>query len=70
MLQVRTMRAKSGDRILPAVYSDNYIALMPGEKRTIPTEIKHSNTRGENPAIQIDGFNVAATAKNQQQQTE
>ena len=27
------MREKTGDRILPAVYSDGYVALMPGEKR-------------------------------------
>jgi hypothetical protein len=70
MLRVKAMRAKSGDHILPAVYSDNYIALMPGERRTITTEIKHSDTRGENPAIHIDGFNVAATAKNPLQPTE
>jgi len=70
MLRVKAMRAKSGDRILPAVHSDNYIALMPGERRTITTEIKHSDTRGENPAIQVEGFNVAAIAKNPRQQTE
>ncbi len=37
MVTVKAVRAQSGDRILPALYSDNYIALMPGEGRTIVT---------------------------------
>jgi hypothetical protein len=32
MLRVKAVREKSGDRILPALYSDNYVALMPGDE--------------------------------------
>ena len=48
----------SGDRILPAIYSDNYVTLMPNEGCTITTELKHADTRGENPRIEVGGFNV------------
>jgi hypothetical protein len=59
MVRVKAVREKAGDRILPAIYSDNYIALMPGETRTISTEIADADTRGEKPAVVVEGFNVA-----------
>jgi hypothetical protein len=58
MLRVKAVREKSGDRILPALYSDNYVALMPGETRTLRTELHHADTRGERPRIVVEGFNV------------
>jgi hypothetical protein len=58
MVRLKAIRASSGDRILPAIYSDNYITLMPGERRTIKTELSHSDTRGEKPQIAVLGFNV------------
>jgi hypothetical protein len=60
MVRLKAVREKSGDRILPAIYSDNYIALMPGERRTIRTELEHADTRGETPRIVVEGFNVGS----------
>jgi hypothetical protein len=60
MVRLKVVRAKSGDRVLPALFSDNYVALMPGERRTIRTEVEDADTRGEEPRIVVDGFNVAA----------
>jgi len=51
MVRVKAVREKTGDRILPAVYSDNYIALMPGEAQTIAIEVNEADTRGEKPTI-------------------
>ena len=53
MVRVKAVREKTRDRILPAIYSDNYIALMPGETRTIVTEVNEADTRGETPAIML-----------------
>jgi beta-galactosidase/beta-glucuronidase len=58
MVHVKAVRSGSGDRIVPAIYSDNYIALMPGEERTIRTEVENADTRGERPKLVVDGFNV------------
>jgi hypothetical protein len=58
MVRLKAVREKTGDRILPALYSDNYVALMPGERRTIRTEVAHADTRGENPRMVVEGFNV------------
>ena len=52
------MREKSRDRILPALFSDNYVTLMPGERRTITTELENADTRAEKPRILIEGFNT------------
>jgi Exo-beta-D-glucosaminidase Ig-fold domain/Glycosyl hydrolases family 2/F5/8 type C domain/Glycosyl hydrolases family 2, sugar binding domain len=58
MLRLKAVRDTTGDRILPAIYDDNYIALMPNERRTITTELNHADTRGERPRIVLEGFNL------------
>jgi hypothetical protein len=58
MVRLKAVRTKSGDRILPAYYSDNFISLMPGERKSVVTQIEDADTRGENPGIVIDGFNI------------
>jgi hypothetical protein len=59
LVRLAAVRARSGDRILPALYSDNYFPLMPGESAVIRTEVSEADCRGEDPAIRIEGFNVA-----------
>jgi hypothetical protein len=58
MVHLKVVREKSGDRILPALYDDNYVALMPGERKTIHTELQHADTRGERPRMVVEGFNT------------
>jgi Exo-beta-D-glucosaminidase Ig-fold domain/Glycosyl hydrolases family 2/F5/8 type C domain/Glycosyl hydrolases family 2, sugar binding domain len=58
MVRLKVVREKSADRILPVIYGDNYFTLMPGEQRTVLTEVKHADTRGEKPRIVVGGFNL------------
>jgi hypothetical protein len=58
MVRIKAVRERSGDRILPSIYSDNYIALMPGESQTLRAELLEADTRGEKPRILVEGFNV------------
>jgi hypothetical protein len=58
MVRLKVVREKSGDRILPALYEDNYITLLPGETRSIRTEVDRRDARGERPRMEIEGFNV------------
>jgi hypothetical protein len=60
MVHLKVVRDKGGDRILPALYEDNYITLLPGEARSIRTEVDRRDTRGERPQMEIDGFNVGS----------
>lgn len=61
MARLMAVREKSGDRILPALYSDNYVTLMPGESLILRTEVSDADCRGETPAIRVTGFNAADT---------
>jgi hypothetical protein len=63
LVRLKAVRETTGDRILPAIYSDGYVPLMPGEKRTITTELRDADTRGEKPRIVVEGFNVTAAEK-------
>jgi Glycosyl hydrolase 2 galactose-binding domain-like/Exo-beta-D-glucosaminidase Ig-fold domain/Glycosyl hydrolases family 2/NedA-like, galactose-binding domain len=58
MVRVKAVREKTGDRILPAIYNDNYLALMPGEMEGIRVELAEADTRGERPQIVVEGFNI------------
>jgi hypothetical protein len=58
MVRVKAVRSKSGDLIVPALFSDNYIALMPGEKQTISISLLDADTRGEKPALRVEGYNL------------
>jgi len=52
------LRRKSGERVLPVFYSDNYVSLLPDETRTIAIEAAQSDFKGEDPLIVLDGWNV------------
>jgi hypothetical protein len=52
------LRRKSGERVLPAFYSDNYISLVPGESRTITITADASVFHGEDALVDFDGWNV------------
>jgi hypothetical protein len=58
MIRLKAIRETTGDRILPVLYSDNYITLMPNESRTITTELAHADTRAQHPKITLSGFNI------------
>jgi hypothetical protein len=52
-----TLVDAAGKRILPAYYSDNYVALLPGEKKTIT--VRYPDTIAAAPAFTLRGWNVA-----------
>ena len=63
MVRLKVVREKSRDRILPVIFSDNYVFLMPGEQRTITMELENADTRGEKPTVVITGFNTGEVLK-------
>jgi hypothetical protein len=58
MLRLKVVGEKSGEQILPAIYSDNYISLMPGEQRTVKIKLQNADTRGEKPVVVAEGVGV------------
>jgi mannosylglycoprotein endo-beta-mannosidase len=49
---------KSGRRVLPVFYSDNYISLVPGEASTVTIKAATKDLQGDLPLVELDGYNV------------
>ncbi len=47
-----------GEQILPALYSDNYFALMPGERKTVEVRFNDADSRGTEPDIVCRPFTL------------
>jgi len=58
MAHLQLRRAKSGERVLPAYASDNYISLLGGESRTITIEADSKDLHGEDALVVVDGWNI------------
>jgi hypothetical protein len=58
MIRIKAIGNQTGERILPAFFSDNYFFLMPGESKTLSVDLSESDTRGEKPKLEITGFNI------------
>ena len=54
--------AKGKQRILPAYYSENYIALLPGESRTVTIDVPSSVLREKSLTLALQGWNAAKTS--------
>ncbi len=58
MIRVNVVGDKDGDQFLPIFYSDNYFALMPGEKKEVKIHWQDVDTRGNAPVVKVTGYNV------------
>jgi beta-mannosidase len=58
MAHVQLRRKRSGERVLPVYYGDNYVSLVPNESRTITIEAATSDLEGEAALVLVDGWNV------------
>jgi len=58
MIRLKVTGDSSGERILPAFFSDNFFSLLPGESKTVRIHVKKEDCRGEKPAVEISGFNL------------
>ncbi len=49
---------KSGDPILPVYWSDNYLSLLPHEKRILIARIPGEEAAGKTPLLRVRGYNL------------
>ncbi len=54
----KILKLTSKEPVLPVFWEDNYIALLPGEKRTIGVEFDINKLDGEKALLKVDGWNV------------
>jgi len=61
MARICLLRGKSGERVLPAFYSDNYLSLLPGESETLLIRCKTDDLAASDAKLNLDGFNIGET---------
>jgi exo-1,4-beta-D-glucosaminidase len=57
-VRLKLTKGARGEEILPALWQDNYISLLPGEKREVTATYRPSDAGGKKPTIEISGWNV------------
>jgi len=60
-VHLRALKGKSGDDILPVIFSDNYIELGPGETRTILCSYANKDAKGATPFFVTSAWNLDLT---------
>ncbi|MFJ4986908.1 discoidin domain-containing protein [Streptomyces sp. NPDC088732] len=61
MVRLSLLDAGSGERVLPTLYGDNYLWLLPGESRTLTLSWPEHALPSGRPALRVDGYNVPRT---------
>jgi exo-1,4-beta-D-glucosaminidase len=61
LVRLRLLKGKDAPEVLPVFFDDNYISLLPGEKREVIVHVRNSDLGGAKPVLAVDGFNVAPT---------
>jgi exo-1,4-beta-D-glucosaminidase len=51
-------KGKGGEEILPVLWEQNYISLLPGEKREITATYRASELGAAKPYVEVKGWNV------------
>jgi exo-1,4-beta-D-glucosaminidase len=57
-VRLKVDRGANGDEILPVVWEDNYISLLPGEKREVTATYSAKDLGTAEPKVEVSGWNV------------
>ncbi|MBP2472144.1 hypothetical protein JOF53_001016 [Crossiella equi] len=58
LLRLSLRDKRSGERVLPTTYSDNYFWLLPGESRTVTLTWKAKHLPSGQPQLVVEGYNT------------
>ncbi len=57
-VRLKVNKGKGGDEILPVIWQDNYISLLPGEKREVTATYRARELGATQPVVEVSGWNV------------
>jgi exo-1,4-beta-D-glucosaminidase len=57
-VRLKVNRGKGGEEILPVIWEDNYVSLLPGERREVSATYRTKELGAAQPALEISGWNV------------
>jgi exo-1,4-beta-D-glucosaminidase len=58
-VRLQIQRGRGGEEVLPVVWQDNYLSLLPGERREVTATYHVKDLGGSRPALAVGGWNVA-----------
>jgi exo-1,4-beta-D-glucosaminidase len=61
LVRLRILKGKDGAEVLPVFFDDNYISLLPGEKREDIAHVRNTDLGGAKPILAVDGFNIVTS---------
>jgi exo-1,4-beta-D-glucosaminidase len=59
----KILNMKTKEPVLPVYWEDNYISLLPKEKRVLHVHFDLKDLNGDKPLLKVEGWNVKATEK-------
>jgi exo-1,4-beta-D-glucosaminidase len=59
LVRLRLVKSAGKTEILPVFWDDNYISLLPGERREVRVRVRKSDVGPAHPELIVDGFNIA-----------
>ncbi|MGH9502761.1 MAG: glycoside hydrolase family 2 protein [Terriglobales bacterium] len=57
-VRLKVNKGKGGNEILPVLWQDNYISLLPGEKRELTATYRAQELGASQPAVDVSGWNL------------
>ncbi|HEY0711478.1 MAG TPA: glycoside hydrolase family 2 protein, partial [Polyangia bacterium] len=57
-VRLKLNKGKAGDEVLPVLWSDNYVSLLPGETREVNASYRQRDLGGQPPVIELVGSNL------------
>ena len=57
-VRLKLNKGKQGDEVLPVLWQDNYVSLLPGEKREIAATYRVSDLGTATPVVEVTGWNL------------
>ena len=57
-VRLKLNQGAKGEEVLPVIWEDNYMSLLPGEKREVTATYRTSALGAAKPALEVSGWNV------------
>ena len=57
-IRLKVDKGSKGEEILPVIWEDNYISLLPGEKREVTASYRSSELGTAKPSVEVSGWNL------------
>ncbi len=57
-VRLKVSKGKGGEEILPVLWQDNYVSLLPGEKREVTATYRTQELGAVQPVVEVSGWNL------------